>query len=64
MRSQMGFHLPFGFDHKTEAGGRTEPACKHADAEGAGIPERIEHAGVRTKFVQALFAPGEVIAFL
>ena len=41
MRSQMGFYLPLGFDHKAEAGGGAEPACDQADAESALLQEII-----------------------
>src|SRR5439155_5846433 len=41
----------------------SEPPGEAADREGAGVPERIEHAPPPAQLGDSLRAPGEVIAF-
>jgi uncharacterized OsmC-like protein len=41
-----------------------QPPGQQADAEGAGVPERVEQAGTVAQFVQALLRPGQVVDLL
>ncbi len=64
MGIQMTFHLPLGLGHESEAGPVGGEAGRHAHGKGARIPKGVEQARPGTQFVQALFAPGQMVGLL
>ncbi len=64
MALQMTFHLSLGLGYEPQAGAVAEQRGERADAKGAGIPERIEHAGAGPQLLEPGLAPGEMIGFL
>ena len=61
MAAQVSFHLTFGFGDKSKAGAIPHQGRERANAERAGVPQWLEHAGSTAEFAQAGFTPGEVI---
>ncbi len=64
MPAQVLHHLPFGLRHETQAPLVTGQAGKHADGEGAQVPDGIQVAGAPAKFIEPLPAPGQVVDLL
>ena len=60
----MLLDLALGLHDEAQADGIAGTPGQQADAEGAGVPERIEQAGTGVEFLQALARPGEVIGLL
>src|SRR5713101_141248 len=63
MAFEVPLHLLFRLREKAEVPIIAEPPGDAADREGAGVPERIEHAPPPAQLGDSLRAPGEVIAF-
>ena len=62
---QVRLDLALGLDHETQAQAVAAQAPgQQTDAEGAGVPERVEQRGAVAQLVQALARPGQVIGFL
>ena len=61
--SFMGFHLILGLHHKTQAHTVTQAPGQQAQAEGRGVPQRVEQRLARTQFLQPLLGPGQMIGF-
>ena len=50
---QVLLDLTLGLDHKTQADAVARAPRKQPDAEGAGVPQRVQQARARTQFVKA-----------
>ena len=59
----MPFHLTLGFHDKAQADRITGTSRDQADRESARVPQRVQQAGVRVEFAQALLGPGQMIGF-
>jgi hypothetical protein len=57
----MSLDLALGFRDETQAQRIPEASGDEAQAESAGIPERIQQRRPRTQLVQALPSPGQMI---
>ena len=59
----MLLHLAFGLDHKAQADAVAQAAGQKANAEGTGIPERVEQTWAAAQFIKTLLRPREVVGF-
>lgn len=61
---QVALDLPFSLGHESEAEAIAKQSCRCADRNRACIPDRVQQARARAKFLEPVAAPGQVIAFL
>src|SRR5690606_30252894 len=61
---QVRFHLALGLDHEAEVPAVAAQAGQHPQGVAAAVPQRVEQAGTRVEFAQAVGAPGQVVGFL
>jgi hypothetical protein len=60
---EVGLDLAFGFGEEAEVPFVAQQTGDHTDAECAAEPQRIKQALAAAEFVDARFAPGEVVGF-
>src|SRR5690606_39597967 len=53
-RSQVRFHLALGLDHEAEVPAVAAQAGQHPQGVAAAVPQRVEQAGTRVEFAQAV----------
>ena len=60
---EMGLDLTLGLDDEAEADAIARKARRPADAERAGVPQRVQQAAVSLQLDQALMGPRQVVGF-